>query len=1031
MFSSDGHELCLIDSGIKSLQNVPIQPNLNVINLHSNFIQRIENLHQLHYLKHLDLSSNQLSCIEGLEDLTSLRTLNLSCNFLSDVRGLAGLRSLVKLNVSHNQIEDISGFKSLHGPDYKLTHVELHGNKLVSRRHVILCLHGCINLRELTFDLDGAPNPLCNHSDYRTEIFTGLPQVQSLDLVGRDGASSAQKDVLADIPGLEEYMDYLLSNGNSASSNQSSQVGRDVITPKIDQALQFFKQRGVISSTESSTVYQSDPDLDRSVPERNSKDASADNRDSRLEKLEEQLNQLIRLQTAKVQKSALSSMEFNDLSDIDAPKKSNVSRLVAEKDVPTDESDTGSRSNSKERKGRRSRKSKIPGYRKSTTASRAHVDSRKSGNSGEGSAETSDSTGKLSENTGKQPSAYAVEENIQREDAKSTYLNLMKELETERERRWKAEQASVKLVDHIKKLQTKVQDGDNLKDTAIEATSRLKQTLTNEREVKLRLQDEVDNLKDQVKTLSRQLEVAKETEASYKRSMKSLEEVTAKMERDNLQQQSHEHKKVNEANMKSAALQREAEMLRSMVEKQKGQIHQLQDLLANREQQHREDLKKHYSPESQELKELIDIEVKRSNQDYSRELKGQKEKIDILTKQYSDLEDEFRMALQIEASRFNELQEAYQSISEENAENKQALLAAHRKDEKSTQMMNELTALVKEQKGRITELSKCKHEQVVEYKSRLQSLEEQEEESRRKLVQLELLKKDKTKLLAQVEAQDSVISGLKAERKLWGQELAQQGASLAQDRGRLEAKIEAQNSEIATLKKNLGREADALKIKSKMLEDQTETIKKLKEGIVERDEELKRTREEALKTQRSLEDQLNEERAASQDVQERIDALRGRKDDLKLQVADLQAELDESKKAHSILNNKWKDKSQLIGQLEKQVQQMRDNWGSKEKRLQEERDKAVEAASTAIEKLRSLDDQFRKQLEAKEFSHQEEINHLQQEKQEEIDRAYHKVYEVEEEMRELLRDQESNKRATEEKVKRLTKALSDLQTDLM
>jgi hypothetical protein len=39
--------------------------------------------------------------------------------------------------------------------------------------------------------------------------------------------------------------------------------------------------------------------------------------------------------------------------------------------------------------------------------------------------------------------------------------------------------------------------------------------------------------------------------------------------------------------IKSAALQRETEMLRSMVDKQKSQIHQLQDLLANREQQHR------------------------------------------------------------------------------------------------------------------------------------------------------------------------------------------------------------------------------------------------------------------------------------------------------------------------------------------------------------------------------------------------------------------------------------------------------------
>ncbi|CAC5362345.1 LRRCC1 [Mytilus coruscus] len=1014
MYDTDGHELCLIDSGIKSLLNVPIRPNLQVINLHSNFIQRIENLQNLYQLKHLDLSSNQLTYIEGLEGLDSLRTLNLSCNFLSDVRGLAGLRSLVKLNLSHNQIEDVSGFKSLHGSDYRLTHLELHGNKLVSRKHVIQCLSGCVNLRQLTLDVDNTPNPLCNHSEYRQEILTGLPQIQSLDNVGRDGISSAKKEVLADIPGLEEYIDYLLSNGNSIASESSQSGGLDVITPKTDQALQYFKQRGITTSSDTSSICQSEPELDRSLPKQEK------NSDSRLEKLEEQLHQLIQLQTAKVQnKSVVSSSDYNDLSDT---RQSNVSRLEAERDIQTEDSDTGSRSNSKERKGRKSRKSRIPSYRKSTAASRAHKDGFKK-DSGEASVDTSDSQ--------KQPSAYMVEDKSQREDAKSTYVNLMKELEEERERRWKSEQASMKLVDHIKKLQIKVKDGDNLKDTAIEATSRLKQNLTNEREVKLRLQDEVDNLKEQVKAMTQHLSVAKETEDSYKKSLKSLEEVASKMEREKLQQQTHEQKKINDANMKSAALQRETELLRSMVDKQKSQIHQLQDLLANREQQHREELKKYFSPDSQELKEHIDIEVKRSNKDFICEIKNQQEKIDQISKQYSELEDEFRLALQIEASRFNELKEAYQSCSEENAENKQALLAAHRKDEKSSQMLNELTAFVKEQKGRITELSKSKQEQSSEYKSRLQSLEEYEDEARRKLVQLELLKKDKTKLLAQVEAQDSVISGLKAERKLWGHELAQQGASLAQDRGRLEAKIESFNSEIVILKKSLNKETDALKIKSKMLEDQTETIRKLKEGLVERDEEIKKAREEALKTQRSLEEQLNEERAGSQDVQERLDTLRERKDDLKHQVADLESELEESKKAHSILNNKWKEKSQLIGELEKQVQQMKDNWENKEKKLTQERNKAVEAASTAIEKLRSVDDSFRKQLEAKESSHQEEINRLEHEKQAELDQAYQKVYEVEEEMRELLRDQDASKKATEEKVKRLTKALGDLQSDLL
>ena len=55
------------------------------------------------------------------------------------------------------------------------------------------------------------------------------------------------------------------------------------------------------------------------------------------------------------------------------------------------------------------------------------------------------------------------------------------------------------------------------------------------------------------------------------------------------------------------------------------------------------------------------------------------------------------------------------------------------------------------------------------------------------------------------------------------------GASLAQDRGRLEARIEALNAEVISLKKQSERENDALKIKTKMVDDQTDTIRKLKE----------------------------------------------------------------------------------------------------------------------------------------------------------------------------------------------------------
>ena len=47
------------------------------------------------------------------------------------------------------------------------------------------------------------------------------------------------------------------------------------------------------------------------------------------------------------------------------------------------------------------------------------------------------------------------------------------------------------------------------------------------------------------------------------------------------------------------------------------------------------------------------------------------------------------------------------------------------------------------------------------------------------------------------------MEGLRGERQLWGRELAQQGAELAQDRGRMEAQIETLTSENASLREEL------------------------------------------------------------------------------------------------------------------------------------------------------------------------------------------------------------------------------------
>uniref|UniRef100_A0A8W8KGC5 Leucine-rich repeat and coiled-coil domain-containing protein 1 n=1 Tax=Magallana gigas TaxID=29159 RepID=A0A8W8KGC5_MAGGI len=348
----DSTELCLIDSGIKSLQKIPLRPQIQVLNLHSNFIHRIENLFHLRNLKHLDLSANQISKIEGIENLTNLRTINLSCNHLSDIRGLNGLRSLVKINLSYNHISDISGFKSLHGSEYKLSHVELHGNQLSSPQHVIKALIGCSNLRQLTLCLDGSSNPLCSDLDkYRSRLLSALTQLEVLDGVNRLGESVSSFDVLADIPGLENYMDFLVSQSSSVSDSKSV----DVVTPKIDQALEKFRQRKSPTFTSEMSATASDADTSAGISV-GSKQSVAD-QEARLEFLELQLAQLI-------QGSKKSSLE---------ERKASEKKHVAKRDVDsTDESDCSSlRRRSKSPGNRKQRRSKIPSYRKSTAASRS------------------------------------------------------------------------------------------------------------------------------------------------------------------------------------------------------------------------------------------------------------------------------------------------------------------------------------------------------------------------------------------------------------------------------------------------------------------------------------------------------------------------------------------------------------------------------------------------------------------------------------------------------------------------------------
>lgn len=1022
--------LSLIDAGVSNIWSLSLPGHLESLNLHGNYIRHISNLSHLSRLRHLDLSANQISSIDGLDSLTCLQSLNLSCNLITSLDGLPPLRCLERLNLSYNQIDNLDSLAVFSGSSFKLTHIALHGNKLRDVRHLIQCLSGVRSVKHLVLSQDGSGNPLCHNQGYVAVLRAQLPQLETINDMDSSGRLSKEVDSVATIPGLEAYLDFLLSSRDkdAKSERDPPKNSAALITPKIDAVMEQFKQRCLQESSSSSfdqnaALSSTSPYSDRAggrtrhvhkVPTGNDAIREASNINF----------------SERSELRAKSDSSEEDSEPVKGPSTTQVNPKAGLRAFPgkTKSGQKLTKKISSETSGAAKVNRKTSQLKRQPLAQQEQQQPQYLPHASEG--RTLRFSDDRDTGSGAGPDA-STRTRKRSEDVDTMYKELLVSLESERERRWKAEQAARRIAESLQELRQKGQETEDMKKQAVEATAHIKRAMLKEHESNQSLQADITRLQDELRETQDQLSASQRAEQRSREALKEAETSLGRKDAEEMAARIHQAKVLQESNQKATALARECEALRHQVDTLTKQLRQVQETLAAREHQHREDLKHRYAMDSPELKDILAKKVKAVERSFQADLVRQQEKAEKLGQQYNDLENEFRLALHTEETRFREIKTEFEQARLENVENKQLLLVAQQKDESSTAMITELTQLVKEQKGRIAELVRCKNEQAAAHKERTQALEESLEESRKQMTQVELLKQAKSRLQATVQAQESVIEGLKAERKLWGQELAQQGASLSQDRGRLEAKIETLQAEIATLKKQLEREADAVKIKTKMVDDQTETIRKLKEAVVERDETVRKTREESLEVQRSLEDQLNEHKAAIEDTREILDRAAARKEELKQQVASLQAELKEAKEGHNILSSRWKEKSALIGRLEEQVTQMKTTWTKKELQLQAERDAALSQARQAMDKLSAADSAFRQQIDMKEAAMQEQISQLEMEKQQEVELANRKVALVENEMRDMLKENEASKRAMEAKVKKLNQALGDLQTDLL
>ncbi|CAF1014317.1 unnamed protein product [Rotaria sordida] len=614
------------------------------------------------------------------------------------------------------------------------------------------------------------------------------------------------------------------------------------------------------------------------------------------------------------------------------------------------------------------------------------------------------------------------------DDINEIYTSTLRELDNERDKRWRAEQEIKHLNDIINEFKKRANDGRTNETILHELTEKHKQRLADEKSKFQDLTAILDDYKARLRSTEDQLSSYKKAQETNLQLIKTLESSLSKLESEKNELRITENEKIRNWERRSNSLQHENEILQQELKTIKQQLHECQQLYTTRDIKHKQELEKcRIDLQATEVQQYLKQEIQRKEDIHRTELTHQQEKLQSLAIEYKKLEDEFRDALKIEERRYQELLKTNEIIQKENELLQSSSTNIKQREESDRKMVNDLMVLVREQKQRLQERAKTNDNLTQQNKHLTTKLERTIDELKKIREQILLLQKERRELDARLVAQESVLSGLREEKKLWSHELAHQGASLAQDRGRLESTIQTLTSEVNTLKKQLDKEVDTCRIKQTIIESQLDTIQKLKDGVVERDETIKKAREDLINRLKELEQQLQDEQLVYQELQEKYEKVCEKRDSMKNEMHQLQQQLEKTKADYNALSRKWKEKSDLISELDNKIRRASETYQTNEKKLSDENNRLIEIQKQSEEKLRQRDDDFRRQFETIEHGHRQTLNQIQKNYEEKLQQAQIRINEVEDEMRILLHDTNQRKKKWEERIKHFSSFMTDLQ----
>lgn len=278
-------------------------------------------------------------------------------------------------------------------------------------------------------------------------------------------------------------------------------------------------------------------------------------------------------------------------------------------------------------------------------------------------------------------------------------------------------------MEHVRSLQSHVSEEKKRHELATVRGAQLERELETEKENNQVLHRQVQQLEGNVRDAQQEIASLQEHNRQQIKTLQELGENYRRLETDKVKEHMLLQSRIHESENKAAGHGREAEVLRKSLKQNKAQIQQLQELLAKREADHQKEMERHRPLDGKEIHNLILSQVQEERSRAEVSVNQLQLKLAETQKAYCALEDEFRMGLQIEAGRYVELERSYKEVCGEVEATRQTAVTAVQKEKRAVGMVEDLTSMVKEQKAKISELSRSKQEMVAELKERLSKLE--------------------------------------------------------------------------------------------------------------------------------------------------------------------------------------------------------------------------------------------------------------------------------------------------------------------